>query len=274
MTSIGPDSLTVRFIIIGLYSLTPLISAVMIERHFMKSRMTLPRNEYGWVRFFLLPLFIFLVFLAGVMSATYIFGNIFHIAQLGVLATSMEELLPQFSAVIMPEQIKNIAEVGSVMWVYVLAIGAAVIAGWTICGVFGISEEYGWRGFLWDELKSLGVVWANLLTGLVWGLWHAPLILLSLNYGLTGWLGMLTMIVFTVSMSFVLSALRVKTQSIVPAAMLHGMINGSIYITALLFVADDPLIGGLTGMVAGGVVLIIGIVMWMYIIRVRKARAI
>ncbi|MBU1867156.1 MAG: CPBP family intramembrane metalloprotease [Candidatus Margulisbacteria bacterium] len=39
--------------------------------------------------------------------------------------------------------------------------------------VFG--EEYGWRGYLLPELdKKHGRVWATVITGLVWGLWHIP----------------------------------------------------------------------------------------------------
>jgi membrane protease YdiL (CAAX protease family) len=50
--------------------------------------------------------------------------------------------------------------------------------------VFG--EEYGWRGFLLDELtERVGVSKALALTGAVWALWHAPIL-----YGLAKRLGL------------------------------------------------------------------------------------
>jgi membrane protease YdiL (CAAX protease family) len=44
-----------------------------------------------------------------------------------------------------------------------------------LAAVFG--EEYGWRGFLQSELAPLGWRLSSLLVGLVWGLWHIPVIL-------------------------------------------------------------------------------------------------
>ena len=59
----------------------------------------------------------------------------------------------------------------------VVAFGLAV-TGVPLSGlamVFG--EEYGWRGFLQDELVKLGKRRGVLVVGLVWGLWHFPVIL-------------------------------------------------------------------------------------------------
>ena len=65
---------------------------------------------------------------------------------------------------------------------YVIALFSGLVAGVTINGLFAFGEEYGWRGFLMDELRPLGAVRANLLTGVLWGLFHAPIILLGYNF--------------------------------------------------------------------------------------------
>jgi membrane protease YdiL (CAAX protease family) len=38
-----------------------------------------------------------------------------------------------------------------------------------------LGEEYGWRGYLLPQLaEGKGKLWATIITGLVWGLWHIP----------------------------------------------------------------------------------------------------
>jgi len=47
-----------------------------------------------------------------------------------------------------------------------------------------LGEEYGWRGFLLEHFSiALGKLKATLLVGLIWGLWHAPLVyILAITY--------------------------------------------------------------------------------------------
>ncbi|MGH7919879.1 MAG: CPBP family intramembrane glutamic endopeptidase, partial [Candidatus Dormibacteraceae bacterium] len=42
--------------------------------------------------------------------------------------------------------------------------------------LFTLGEEFGWRGHLVPRLAPLGELWAALIVGVLWGLWHAPLI--------------------------------------------------------------------------------------------------
>ena len=46
-------------------------------------------------------------------------------------------------------------------------------------------EEWGWRGYLVPKLtEKLSVVPTLLISGIIWGLWHAPLTVMGHNYGL------------------------------------------------------------------------------------------
>ncbi len=76
-----------------------------------------------------------------------------------------------------------------------MVLAQGILAGLTVNGLFAFGEEYGWRGVLAGELRPLGAVRANLLTGVLWGLWHAPIIILmGHNYGSEwGW-GVLVMV--------------------------------------------------------------------------------
>lgn len=63
-----------------------------------------------------------------------------------------------------------------------LSIPSAVLAGLTINAVAGFGEKIGGRGWLERELAPLGLWRSAGITGALWGLWHAPLILLGHSY--------------------------------------------------------------------------------------------
>ena len=57
--------------------------------------------------------------------------------------------------------------------------------------VFALGEELGWRGFLLPSLLPLGQWRAILMSGVIWGIWHAPAILQGHNYPSQPMLGVL-----------------------------------------------------------------------------------
>lgn len=92
-------------------------------------------------------------------------------------------------------------------------------------------EEWGWRGFLLPKLlKRFKVVPSLLLSGVIWGLWHAPLIAAGHNYGIGyrgfPYLGIFAMCVFCIVVGIILSYVTIKTESCIPAIMGHGTLNG------------------------------------------------
>ncbi|MGV1008918.1 MAG: CPBP family intramembrane glutamic endopeptidase [Dermatophilaceae bacterium] len=93
--------------------------------------------------------------------------------------------------------------------------------------VSAFGEELGWRGFLLPTLRPLGTWPALVLTGVIWGLWHAPLILLGYNYGRGDVLGLLYMVVLCVLLGALLGWLRMRSASVWPAAVAHGAFNAS-----------------------------------------------
>jgi uncharacterized protein len=91
--------------------------------------------------------------------------------------------------------------------------------------IFTFSEEWGWRGFLLPKLLPLGQWQALILTGALWGLWHAPIVLLGYDYPFHPKLGILLMTIFCVIFGILLGWLRLATGSIWPAVIAHGAIN-------------------------------------------------
>lgn len=95
---------------------------------------------------------------------------------------------------------------------------------------FALGEELGWRGYLFPRLcKNMSSNLAIVVSGVIWGLWHAPMIAMGHNYGVdyptAPWGGILAMVVFCVVVGAFLSYLTIRTHSVLPAALGHGALN-------------------------------------------------
>jgi membrane protease YdiL (CAAX protease family) len=98
-----------------------------------------------------------------------------------------------------------------------------------------LGEELGWRGWLLPKLLPLGAVPAIVISGVIWGLWHAPLILLGYNYpDVPGWLGLTAMVGVCIVFGAVFGWLRLRSDSVWPAALAHASFNGAAG-TSLVF---------------------------------------
>ncbi len=133
-----------------------------------------------------------------------------------------------------------------------LQIAQAFLLAPLINSFFTFGEEFGWRAYLQPKLMALGFRKAMLWMGLIWGLWHAPLIAMGHNYGLSywgyPWTGILGMIWFTLTVGTVLGWLTLKGRSVWPAVIGHAAVNG-IAAVAVLFLkvgsTPNPLLGPL-----------------------------
>lgn len=101
--------------------------------------------------------------------------------------------------------------------------------------LFTLGEELGWRGFLLPQLMPLGQWKAMLLSGAIWGVWHAPAILQGHNYPGYPILGVFMMIVFCVLLGAIISWMYLNTRSPWVAALAHGSVNAVAGLPILFF---------------------------------------
>ena len=113
-----------------------------------------------------------------------------------------------------------------------------------------LGEEVGWRGFLYPRLKErFGAAKGRLLGGLIWGVWHWPVIILAgYNYGSAYWgapvLGPLLFCVVCIAIGTIIDYLYEKTACIWIPALAHGAFNAVSGLGVLLL--DPAFIGHTT----------------------------
>ncbi len=92
---------------------------------------------------------------------------------------------------------------------------------------FSLGEELGWRGYLLPKLLVFGRLPAYLLGGLLWAVWHYPLIFIANAYNTEGNTA-ITTILFTLvvlPLSVIFGELRLRSNSVWPAALIHSAHN-------------------------------------------------
>jgi membrane protease YdiL (CAAX protease family) len=117
----------------------------------------------------------------------------------------------------------------------------SIVIGIVLTGTYGLirsvssalGEEIGWRGFLVPELsKTTSFTVTSLVSGIIWSLWHYPvLIFADYNAGTPTWYGLTCFTVMVVSISFVFAWMRIKSGSLWTGAILHGSHN--LYVQAI-----------------------------------------
>ena len=110
-------------------------------------------------------------------------------------------------------------------WTYFSQIGTTLLLFMPLFG-----EEFGWRAYMTPKLEQIMPMPAALVVGgILWGVWHAPLTVQGHNFGLDypgfPFLGILMMCIMCTAMGAILTLLTKRTQSVIPAAIMHCINN-------------------------------------------------
>ncbi len=162
----------------------------------------------------------------------------------------MEGMIKRFEEMITPdqmEQMKNSMETIPIhpLW---LSVIQGLIAGATINAVAGFGEELGWRGFLLKAYKEMHFLKASIVIGFIWGIWHAPLILMGHNYPQHPQFGVLMMTCWCILLTPLFLYITIKAKSVIAAAIMHGTLNATAGIAILVIDGGNDLTVGMTGL--------------------------
>ena len=145
-----------------------------------------------------------------------------------------------------------------------------------------LGEELGWRAYLYDKLEELfsgnhkrAVSLSVIIGGILWGLWHAQLVVVSgLNYGKDyagyPYVGIILMCISCIFMGAFLQLLRKKTDSVIAPTLAHAVIDSCIPAIVSMFLSGNEsgniqFTFGIYGLLVPAIV--VGIPSWYLLLR-------
>lgn len=155
-----------------------------------------------------------------------------------------------------------------------LILLAVFISTLTIAPIFNsipaFGEELGWRGYLLPKLLPLGEPKALIVSGIIWGLWHVPfIILLGFHYPMGRAIDAVIFTAIVMLFGIYVGYLRLTSGSTILAAFAHGFFNSQFYGAWQLIFSDvSPTLGGLTGLT--GIVVLLPLAVWVLKEKINK----
>jgi membrane protease YdiL (CAAX protease family) len=222
--------------------LMPALSAIVQQRLIERapwSGLGLSFHGVDWKALALTAL-VGMAIIPTVLAMLYVLGDVCGVGSFGHVSITSERMLLSITGML--ERSGKGAMSGTVLDVLanvpagVVLVGGLVVAVIAACTAnlpFMLGEELGWRGYLFQATAPWPALKRVLFTGVIWGLWHAPLILMGHNYPDDPFLGIPLMVVFCTLLAFLFDWSRTRVKAVWGPCVLHGIINGSAGLFAL-----------------------------------------
>jgi uncharacterized protein len=241
----GAATGTVGFTLLGIfYMFIPTISVFIIKKLIYKEKIkrnlliSFKVNKWFLVAWFLMPIIVF-----STIGINLLFPNVFYNPEMTGLLDRLDNILP-------PEEIEEIRQAIkdlpiNLIW---LTLIQGLIAGVTVNALAAFGEELGWRGFLLKAYKEMKFLKATIITGSIWGIWHAPLILMGHNYPQHPQIGVFMMIIFCILLTPFFLYITIKSKSVIAASIMHGTMNANAGISIMAIDGGNDLTSGIAGL--------------------------
>jgi len=239
-----------------IYMFMPMLSTLIVEKLIYKEpikenlRISFKINKWFFVAWLITPVISFLT-----IAISLLFPDVEY-------SHEMTGMIKRFEGMFTPEQMEQMKKSMETIPVHPLWLSLiqGLFAGATVNAVAGFGEELGWRGFLFKEYKGYSFWKSSLLIGFIWGIWHAPLILLGHNYPQHPVIGVFMMTLWCMLLAPVFNYIRIKSNSVIAASIMHGTLNATAGIAIMVIDGGSDLTVGMTG-IAGMIAWLIALLL-------------
>lgn len=255
---IGKETPTGLVVFETIYMFFPMITALVLQKidkeKFNHTGLVNFKFNWAWLVAWLLPVVMVLlcILVNGLMPGVSLQYNAEQVINQYQVPEEQQELVR--------EQMMRLPA-----WLMMIStLFSGLLMGASINALFAFGEEYGWRNYLVNALRERKFWPAALFIGVVWGIWHFPLILMGHNYPNEPYWGVLMMVGFCVLAGVIELYFVLKTKSMIVAAVMHGTINAVAGMTIYFTLGGNDFLNGMTGL-AGFIVMVVTIIcIWIY----------
>ena len=254
----GADTPMGLMVFSTIYMFFPMLTALVLQaidkEKFNHTGLVNFKVSWPWVVAWLLPVVMVFVciLINGMMPGVSLEYN-------------SEQLINQYH--VPEDQQELVREQMGKMPAYLMVISivfSGLIAGITVNAIAAFGEEYGWRNYLVGALRGVKFWKAALFIGIVWGIWHFPLILMGHNYPNEPRWGVLLMVVMCILLGIIELYFVLKSKSMVVAAIMHGTINALAGMVIYFTLGGNDFLNGMPGL-SGFIIMAVTIVcIWIY----------
>jgi len=244
------------------YMFVPMIMAIIVQKFIYRERLKEPLgisfklNRWFVVAWLLPPIIAF-----ATIGVSLVFPGVQFSPE-----PETSRIFEHFSSILPAQRLEEIESQTASLPFHPFWFGLllGLIAGVTINAVAGFGEELGWRGLLQREFRFMGFWKSSAIIGVIWGIWHAPIIFLGHNYPEHPVAGIFMMTILTVLLAPIFSYVRLKAKSVIAAAILHGSLNATAALPMVVIKGGNDLTVGVAGLAGFIVLAIVNISIFIY----------
>ena len=254
----GADTPVGLMVFSTVYMFFPMITALVLQaidkEKFNHTGLVNFKIKWSWLVAWLLPVVMVLlcILVNGLMPGVSLQYNAEQLINQYHIPEDQQEMVR--------EQLSAIP--ASLMVVIILL--SSLMAGVSVNALAAFGEEYGWRNYLVGALCEVKFWKAAMFIGIVWGIWHFPLILMGHNYPNEPQWGVLLMVVMCILLGVIELYFVLKSKSMIVAAILHGTINALAGVVIYFTLGGNDFLNGMPGL-SGFIVMALTILcLWIY----------
>lgn len=254
----GADTPVGLMLFSTVYMFFPLITALVLQaidkEKFNHTGLVNFKIKWSWAVAWLLPLVMTLacILVNGLMPGVELKYNAEQLINQYHIPEDQQEMVRE-----------QLGQLPAYLMILITLI-SGLIAGITVNAIAAFGEEFGWRNYLVGALREVKFWKAALFIGIVWGIWHFPLILMGHNYPNEPQWGVLLMVVMCVLLGAIELYFVLKSKSMIVAAIMHGTINALAGVVIYFTLGGNDFVNGMPGL-SGFIVMALTIVcLWIY----------